>query len=455
MNKIIKKRIMKQLVISLIFALVLLSCARNENPIPIDNETQAVNEFVYNTSSMYYLWTNYIPGGIDYTSYTDSYQLFEDIKYSSLDRWSFLHDDYMEILNSFNGIEKTGGYKLKLFQYENSDNVYGIFDYVYKDGPAYNAGIVRGDYLLKINDQTLTVSNYSDLLSTDQYSVTIGELVGDQITETNTVSINHIEMNINPVLKSEVFEVSGTKIGYLLYDQFIEDYVSDLESAISSLKSQGITELILDLRYNPGGYVSTCTKLASMIAPASAINNIFLTMQWNDELTDFLVSEYGAESDYFIEKFPTPNVNLNLSRLVVLTSDRTASASEAIINGLKPYMNVQVIGKKTHGKYTGASLFYDNVEQKHNWGLYLVLNRIANVDGNTDYVDGFTPDIEVQDDYTTPLGDVNEALLARAISYLTGVTKKTKKQNLLNKPYKSYFENKIKENGLMIHIMEK
>jgi len=441
---------MKQITIIIMLSLVIFSCKRNETLKPEPTETEIVNDFVYNTSKTYYLWTDNISTEIDYTSYTDSYQLFDDIKYSELDRWSFLHDNYEEILNSFNGIQKTGGYILKLFKESDSDNVFGIFEYIYKDGPAYNLGITRGDCLLKIDNQSLTVDNYSTLLSSEQYSATLGEFNGTQIVETNTVTITHVEMNTNPVLKYEAFEVAGTKIGYLLYDQFIEDYVVHLESAISMLQSQGITELVLDLRYNPGGYITTCTKLASMIAPASAIGNTFLVMQWNEELTEYLTTNYGAESDYFIEKFPVTNVNLNLSRLVVLTSSRTASASEAIINGLKPYMDVLVIGDKTHGKYTGASLFYDETEEQHNWGLYLVLNKIANVNGNTDYTDGFTPDITVEDDYTTPLGDVNEVLLSRAISYLTGVTKKTKKHKLLNKPYKSYFNNKFKEDGLFI-----
>ena len=441
---------MKQINFIIILSLLIFSCSEKNEVTTPKTETEIVNEFIFNTSSTYYLWTDQIAPEIDYNLYSDSYNLFEDIKYETLDHWSFIHDNYQEILNSFNGIEKTGGYKLKLFKYENSNDVYGIFEYIYENSPAYEAGIKRGDYLVKIDNQTLNMDNYSTLLSKEQYTVTLGELIDNQINETNTVSLTHIEINTNPILQSKVIEIAGTKIGYLLYDQFIEDYITELENAILDLKSQGITELVLDLRYNPGGYVSTCTKLASMIAPSSAIGDVFLTMQWNTELTDYFTSQYGAESDYFIEKFPTPNVNLNLSRLVVLTSSRTASASEAIINGLAPYMNVQVIGEQTSGKYTSASLFYDNEEQKHNWSLYLIISKIANASGNTDYFNGLVPDIEEQDDYKTQLGDENEILLARAISYLTGVTKISKKHKLLNKPYKNYFNNKFEKEGMLI-----
>ena len=443
---------MRKITLFIILSVFIFSCTDKNKvtPEPENTETEIVNEFVFNISSTYYLWTDQISTEIDYKTYTDSYKLFEDIKNSSLDHWSFLHDNYEEVLNSFNGIQKTGGYKLKLFKYENSNDVYGIFEYIYKDGAAYNAGIKRGDCLLKIDEQTLNMDNYSTLLSKEQYTVTLGEFVDEQINETNTVSLSHSELSINPILEYKVIEESGIKIGYLLYNQFIEDYVTELENAISFLKTEGITELVLDLRYNPGGYVTTCKKLASMLAPASAIGNVFLTMQWNTELTEYLTENYGADSDKFIEKFPTPNVNLNLSRLFVLTSSRTASASEAIINGLAPYMNVQVIGEQTSGKYTAASLFYDE-EYKHNWSLYLVISKIANANGITDYINGFIPNIEAQDDYQTPLGDKNEVLLEKAISYLTGVTKKSKKHRLFNKPYKSYFNNKFEKQGLLIY----
>ncbi|MBN1251691.1 MAG: hypothetical protein JXR51_00740 [Bacteroidales bacterium] len=429
---------------------VLFSCTKKDPYTIPQSETEIVNDFVYSTTTTYYLWESQIHTGINYLEYTDSYQLFDDLKNTELDHWSFLHDDYQVVLNSFNGIDKTAGYKMKLFQYEGSNDVFGIVEYVYKDGPAYNVGLKRGDYLLKINGQTLNTDNYIDLLSYDQYTATIGENIDNQIIETNTVSITTVEMTINPVLDYKVIDVSGTKIGYLLYDQFIEDYFTDLENVFIYFKAQGVTELILDLRYNPGGYVTTCSKLASMIAPASAIGDVFITEQWNDLLTDYLASNYGENSEYFIDYFPTPNVNLNLSRIAILTSNRTASASEAIINGLEPYMEVKIIGDTTAGKYTGASLFYDDVEYKHTWGLYLVINKIANAVGNTDFVNGFAPDIAVQDDYSTPVGDVDEVLTATAISYLTGGLTKDYKSKFINLNSFNFYQNKFEREGLMI-----
>jgi C-terminal processing protease CtpA/Prc len=199
-------------------------------------------------------------------------------------------------------------------------------------------------------------------------------------------------------------------------------------SVITNFSNQAIDELVLDLRYNQGGYVSTCVKLASMLVPSENLNDVFLTQQWNSLVTDYLETKPDAE-DYFTINFSTPAVSLNLDRLIILCSGSTASASEAIVNGLKPYMDVILIGDKTSGKYTGVNLFYDQDEPPaHNWGVFLVINRIANADGVTEFVDGFTPDHVVDDNFITPHGDESEPLLAKALEIVTGtVTKSTQK----------------------------
>jgi carboxyl-terminal processing protease len=403
----------------LFFILFFVSCDRNETPLPDNNEVG--KEFVYKTTTSYYLWEQYIPTGISTSSYSDPYTLFEAMNYDDLDRWSFVTDDYDALQNSLDGITKSAGFYFQGFRYtEGADDVFLIVEYVKTEGTAYAAGLERGDVIIAINGTNLTANNYYDLISQENLTLKIGALNDGSVVDLNeTISVTKVQQSFSPILKQQVITASnGKKVGYFLYDQFISDYDDDMISVINSFKGQGIDELVLDLRYNPGGYVSTSALLASMIVPSINLDDIFLTYQWNNLVT----SELGSNPDYeylFREYFPEPSVNLDLSTLYVLTSNGTASASELIINCLKPYMSVIVIGERTHGKNTSAIPFYDT-EKKHNWGLYLVTSLLANANGFSDYADGFTPDHEIQDDYTTPLGDETEPLLAQALSLITG-----------------------------------
>jgi C-terminal processing protease CtpA/Prc len=183
-----------------------------------------------------------------------------------------------------------------------------------------------------------------------------------------------------------------------------------------------VNELILDFRYNPGGSVSTATLLASLIAPADVVANeeVFIKYIWNDIINDYWVNEEGEESENLIIKFLNAGQNLNLNRLYVLTSDNTASASELVINGLRPYMDVIMVGDTTHGKYTASITLHDE-EKSFNWAIQPIVLKTANINNETDYRDGLVPDHLADDDYFAPLGSLEEDRLATAISLITGV----------------------------------
>jgi C-terminal processing protease CtpA/Prc len=307
--------------------------------------------------------------------------------------------------------------------------------------------------VLSVNGQTLNINNYTTLIPLSVKELGLGAIEGNTIVDKGTtVTITSAEMNINPVLQYSVLEKGANKIGYFLYDQFTDD-VQVLEDVMNYFKGQNITDLVLDLRFNSGGYATTCNSLASMIAPSSAIGSTFLTQQWNDGLTEYLIqNEGGPESEWFISKFPVVPVNLNLNRLYVLTSGRTASASESLVNGLAPYMDIILIGDRTAGKYTGAWLMNDEIHPEDNWGLYLVTSKLANVNGATDFVNGFAPDFEVLDDFITPLGDENELLFAKAISLITGTPVKSVRRSALSnfQPVAKVFRNTMQKQGIMV-----
>jgi len=183
-----------------------------------------------------------------------------------------------------------------------------------------------------------------------------------------------------------------------------------------------VNELVLDLRYNPGGSVTTATLLASLIAPSDIVSNeeIFVRYIWNDILDHYWREKEGDNSDNLIIRFVDAAQNIGIDRLYVIVSKSSASASELVINGLIPYMDIILIGETTHGKYTASMTLHDE-EKSYNWAIQPIVLKTANINGETDYKDGMIPDYLVEDDYFSALGNLEEARLAQAISLITGV----------------------------------
>ena len=177
---------------------------------------------------------------------------------------------------------------------------------------------------------------------------------------------------------------------------------------------------MLDLRYNPGGYVSSATNLASLIGKGITTNDIFYSKEYNKTVTPVLEKQYGK--DYFYEKFTSKSqsIGANLNNLVILTSSRTASASELLVNGLKPYMTVTLIGDKTVGKNVGSITLSDK-SGKVKWGLQPIVTRSFNSLKQSEYYKGFTPDKEVREGLRLyPYGNTKDPLLASALETITG-----------------------------------
>ena len=242
-----------------------------------------------------------------------------------------------------------------------------------------------------------------------------------------TLYLQSREMYENPVQTSTTLDYGGKRFGYLHYTNFTMDSCKDLETVFAGFKADGITDLVLDLRYNSGGYVITSVTLASMIAPLDAVENrsIYNKNVYNDLLTqsDEDVERFEKEVTYpsssgqDVTVHPL-KVNPGIEHLWVLTSGQTASASEALICGLKPYMDVTLIGKQTSGKFTGGVLV-----KATNWFDSLKDARYSDCNGVTlSMPDGISPDYEVSDNPAdpTPLGSPQEKMLAAALSIATG-----------------------------------
>jgi C-terminal processing protease CtpA/Prc len=248
-----------------------------------------------------------------------------------------------------------------------------------------------------------------------------------------TVALTKTTLTENPILIKNVITIGAKKIGYLMYNGFYADFDLQLNSVFGDFKTQGITDLVLDLRYNSGGSVRTATYLASMIT-GQFTGKVFAKQQWNTKInTYFEANNPNGLRNFFTDKIGTTPINsVNMTKVYILTTKSTASASELIINGLKPHINVVQIGDLTTGKNVGSVTLYDspdfsatNKNPKHKYAMQPIVLKIVNSDGFGDYFNGLTPTHELKETINTygVLGDVNEPLLKLAIAKITGTGK--------------------------------
>ncbi len=408
----------------IIIFLSIFSCNNNDDDaLRLPEEIRTVNEFIWEKMNTFYLWKDYMPTNVDPDKETDPKAFFEKLLYRPEDRWSFITDDYQALTDMLKGIEVTFGHHFQLFRVPDSDGIVGIVQYVTKNSPADQAGIQRGDLFYKVDGTILNTDNYRELLFNRQsYVLSFGSYVDGEIVDAGRdVSLTAVKMQENPIIKKTVLDVEGKKIGYLVYTQFLPDYTDSLRAALGAFRQSGISDLVLDLRYNPGGVITNARDLSSMIVPQPVMagQKVFAKFIWNDLLTDYFLEKEGENSENLVLTFNVSEVNLDLQKIYVLVSSATASASELVINGLKPYMDVILVGPDhTNGKYTGSITLSD--QEKHNWAIQPIVLKSANANGITDYRNGFMPDYIAKDNLYLPLGDPDEDMLAKVIELITG-----------------------------------
>jgi len=434
----------------LFLTLTLSNCSKNEREtLPLNVE---INDFVWKGMNTYYLWQEEIPVLDDELfsteeelfSYLEDYDkpdiLFESLLYQpeTIDKWSWIVDDYVELEAYFSGIRKTSGAKIKLYlTSENSTQVFGVVRYIVPNTDAASKPIARGDVFNSVNGTILNTSNYNDLLNTsDTYTLNLGTYNYNAVTETveitsngESVILTNGEYSENPIHQQNTFEIDGHKIGYVMYNSFTSNYNQELNNTFQYLKNENVTDLILDLRYNGGGSVQTASYLASMIT-GQFQGSILTQEQWNTKWQTWLEENHPDWlTNYFTNTMydGTTINNLNLSRVVVLTTESSASASELVINALNPYIDVVTIGTTTHGKYVASITLYDsddfskaNANTDHLWAMQPIVLKEVNSIGEYE-PDGFVPNILVKENFGNMgvLGMEAERLTARAIDYIT------------------------------------
>ncbi len=436
----------KLFIINLLITIIFLSACRKDEP-PYDEFALAINEFIWDGLNYYYLWyenvhdlsddrfANSIQKRDFLIPYDDHEELFYDLLYTPTDRFSWIVDDYEELEKLFQGITTSMGFKYTLINLT-GDNLTGVVKYVIDDSPAYHAGIRRGDLFTKVDGFLITVSNYRDLLyEKSSYTLTMASLDNGILHETVSLSLTAEEVHENPVYITKIIETDGKKVAYLYYSGFRSNYEEELNNAFSYFLSQSASELVLDLRYNGGGSVSTTAKLGSMIYDTDT-SKIFIRKVYNDKYSEYLLNEYGESAFYWTlydhivteDEQIVPVNSLGLDKLYVLTSGNSASASELLINCLKPYIDVVIIGTTTYGKNVGSITVKDidnngNINPDHKWAMQPIISQSSNVNYTSEYYNGFNPDYYVTEDLTDllPLGDDNEILLKSALDIIKGI----------------------------------
>ena len=421
-----------------IISLITTSCFEDDD----DNGAYAseINDFVWKGMNAAYLYkqeifdlsNNRFDDSDEYLNYLNNYEspefLFESLIFdrNNIDKFSLIAENYVELEQYFSGSVVSNGMEYGLSYLPNSSSqIFGFVRYVHPGSEADINNISRGDIFLEINNTPLSIDNYNNLLYQDIYTVHFAQYndyntyeINDDTIELNNVNIELQKVNLikNPVHHYSIINSSNKNIGYLMYNQFVSDYDDNLETIFSEFKSNSVDEIILDFRYNPGGSINSAILLSSLIT-GQFQDEIFNTEEWNTDIQNYWLDN---NPEYLINRFLSNENSLGMTRVFILTTRSSASASELVINCLDPYIDVIQIGTTTYGKYQASVTLYDsenfsnqNINPSHNYALQPLVLKTLNVNGVTDYYNGINPDYEFEERVNNmgEIGDLNEPML--------------------------------------------
>jgi C-terminal processing protease CtpA/Prc len=424
--------------------LVLLSvsaCKSNDDVVVERSDYEQCNAWILQAMRSDYLWKSSIPEdsklNTAVTPQTFFYTLLSDNDgkhTSSKDYYYSYIEENKDYASSRTIDDDTDSYGMSFIRYTlYRNNVatgyeYDRVAYVLPGSAAETAGLKRGDWIAKIDgsDINMNTADYKKLLNGTVRSLTVYHTMSDKTGVTISLPASSAVVN-DPVFLSKVFEVNGKKIGYLVYNEFAmgphastTDHTYDTELiALFNSTFKDVDEFVLDLRYNPGGYLSCAQLLSRLLVPSVSVSNLFARLKDADgNTTDYKFSDVDHSNSYDLNDFKS----LNLSRLFVIATGSTASAAEATMNGLAPYLNVVHIGLTTEGKNMGSVNYKNN---SYAWDFQPITFSITSAAGN-DYSSGLAPEYQLNELNNTDnpaflnLGDADEYLLSKALNLISG-----------------------------------
>jgi carboxyl-terminal processing protease len=387
------------------------SCRKNDSSAP-DNGTN--NEDILKDSTLaltrdVYLWNTQIPSDFNARTYDGPSEIMTAIrKYSvepgfadPVDHYSFAMKQN-EWDNLSNGIVSDFGLNAFFF----SDNDLRV-RLVEEASPAGKAGIKRGWKFMKVAGSSDINSNNVDFLIDKIYNSATTDFTFEKPDgSTVDITLKSETYQENPVVLDSVYTAGARKAGYIVFNSFLGDtsmVMNELTNIFDKFVAENVTDVIVDLRYNGGGYVSVSEALADFLIKPSSNGSIMMTQQYNNNYSDL------DEVTMFRKRG-----RLNVNNIFFVVTDNTASASELLINNLKPYMNVKLVGpESTYGKPVG--FFPIPVGD---WYIFPVSFRSTNGQNQGNYFDGIAVDQQVNDGLDKDWGDKDETALASVLSYI-------------------------------------
>jgi len=422
------------------------SCKKDEVTLVLTPEQKWGSE-VYTAMQNIYLWSDALPAKFDASKYKtadNALEYLSGLKINpttglAIDRYSFL-DKIGNLTGEITQGTASGDYGFMVGAAYNSSNQVSFFvNYVYKNSPAGLAGVVRSLEIVSINGSSAVhpdVDSQGYLVSTSAgytnmvnalFSSTSASFGFKKTDGTSfTTSLNVATYSINSVLCDSVYTVGTKKVGYVVFNQFLgASSQTELASTIDKFQADGVKYLIVDLRYNGGGSVETCEQFSSMLAPVSADAKTMYTVKMNAALTKY----YAGEN--FTTNFTKTNT-FEPTELYFIVGSGTASASELLVNNLRPYYpnKLFLIGGTTYGKPCGfwtTPIGYtaDQTTAKEGYDLYAVSFESVNANNEGGYYAGMTPGtatypgVIANDAYNLAWGDVNDFRLSQALNHIS------------------------------------
>jgi carboxyl-terminal processing protease len=412
------KLTISRLVVFLLVTIFIFSCKKNDSVspnalfnadgTPKRKVTGDIKDSVYFYAETFYLWYKNLPKATEFKpeSFSEPEAVINAVKtYSekgadgkNRDKWSFVMDmaDWNAIAS---GNSKDFGV---YYRFAADGNLY--VRQVFAKSSAGLQGVERGWKVLSLagltpkNDEVF-INQFTKALENNNLEIQFELPSGIK----KNIILSETSYNTNTIQAANVFSENGKNIGYFCLTDFLgNDTAAGLESLFSDFRAKNVTELVIDLRYNGGGYVTLAQQLCNLIAPSAANGKVMFIYQYNDKL-----KAYNKSTN-----FKTTN-KLNISKLVVITSKNSASASELLINSLKPHMDVKIVGTASNGKPVGFPVI-----PVLNYVVAPVAFKTVNSLGEADYYEGFKPDFPEVDDLTKNFGNPEEKCLKVALEYL-------------------------------------
>jgi len=412
-------------------AMVFLSACKKERPdvgavppttvsLPVTIASSTlVKDTAIKVSRDLYLWNTQIPATFNAADYADPSEIMKAIRpfsmepgfSSPVDKWSFAMkktewNQMSEGIGSLvSGKNEAGDFGMFVFFRAEGDLRVRLVE---PNSPAGLAGIKRGWRITQINGNSdINTANSSTVVNSIYYSLSTSFKFTRPDGSSVSISLNAAHYAEKPVFLDTVYTNGSERIGYLVFNSFLGNsglINAEFQRVFSKFASQQVTNVVVDLRYNGGGYVSLAEKLANYLAPADASGGVMMKQIYNSQNSSNNVTTYIAKTG-----------NLQLQKVYFIVSKSTASASELLINVLKPYMDVRLIGPSaTHGKPVG---FFP--VSAGDWYVFPVSFKTINKNGEGNYYNGLPVNASVADGLDKDWGDVNESCLASAIKNIT------------------------------------